>query len=76
MKKGVKKKEEMFVEQPTAPIVNDQALHQAIAEKAYELYQKGGQRHGHDMEDWLEAEKLVLSDKKGEKKLTSVPPTK
>ena len=76
MKKGTRKKEEIFAAQPTAPIVNDQALHQAISEKAYALYQKGGQRHGHDLEDWLEAEQLVLSMKKEEKKLTSVPPIK
>lgn len=76
MKKGIKKKKETFKEEPTAPIASDQALHQAISEKAYALYQKGGQRHGHDLEDWLEAEQLILSMKKGEKKLTSVPPIK
>lgn len=75
MKKGTKKKEEIFAEQPTAPIASDQALHQVIAEKAYALYQKGGRRHGQDLADWLEAERLVLSEK-GEKKLTSVPPAK
>lgn len=76
MKKATKKKEETFKEEPTAPIVNDRAVHQTIAEKAHELYEKGGRRHGHDLEDWLEAEQLVLSEKKGEKKLSSVPPTK
>jgi hypothetical protein len=75
MKKGTKKKEEIFAEQPTAPIVNDHGLHQAIAEKAYALYQEGGRRHGQDLADWLEAERLVLSEK-GEKKLISVPPAK
>lgn len=72
MKKGTKKKEEIFTEQPTAPIASDQALHQAISEKAYALYQKGGRRHGQDLEDWLEAEQLVLSMKKGELSLIHI----
>lgn len=76
MKKGMKKKEETFKEEPTAPIVNDRAIHQAIAEKAHELYEKGGWRHGHDLEDWLKAEQLVLSERKGEKNLTSIPRVK
>ena len=76
MKKGMKKKEETFREEPIAPIVDDRVIHQAIAEKAHELYEKGGRRHGHDLEDWLEAEQLILSEKKAEKKLTSIPRTK
>ena len=76
MKKEMKKKEETFRETPTAPIVNDREIHQAIAEKAHELYEKGGRRHGHDLEDWLEAEQRVLSERKGEKKLTSIPRAK
>jgi hypothetical protein len=76
MKKGMKKKEEAFREEPTAPIVDDRAIHQVIAKKAYELYEKGGRRHGHDLEDWLEAEQWVLSESKGEKKLISIPRTK
>ncbi len=55
MKKEMKKKDEAFKEEPTAPIVNDRAIHQAIAE---------------------EAEQLVLSERKGEKKLTSIPRAK
>jgi hypothetical protein len=31
-----------------------------IAEKAYELYVQRGQDHGHDLEDWLEAERQIL----------------
>ena len=76
MKKGMKKKEGTFREEPTAPIVNDKAIHLTISEKAHEIYDKGGRRHGHDLEDWLEAEQLVLSERKGEKKLTSIPRTR
>ncbi len=31
-----------------------------IAERAYELYTQRGQDHGHDLEDWLEAERQIL----------------
>ncbi|HJT19144.1 MAG TPA: DUF2934 domain-containing protein [Nitrospira sp.] len=30
-----------------------------IAIKAYELYEKRGRTHGHDVEDWVEAEAIV-----------------
>lgn len=32
-------------------------LHEDIALRAYHLFEAGGQRHGHDPEDWLSAEK-------------------
>ena len=28
----------------------------AIARRAYELYERRGGRHGHDVDDWLQAE--------------------
>ncbi len=43
------------------PTVSEQELRERIARKAYELYQKRGQAPGCDLEDWLEAERLVLS---------------
>jgi len=39
------------------------ALGARIAQRAYELYEANGGRHGHDMEDWLEAERQILSQK-------------
>jgi hypothetical protein len=45
----------------TGTIVDEKGLHDRIAEKAYELYQKRGQVHGHDLDDWLEAERLILA---------------
>ena len=30
-----------------------------IAKVAYELYERRGKVHGHDREDWLEAERIV-----------------
>jgi hypothetical protein len=41
---------------------DDKLRHQRIAEKAYELYQCRGCCHGQDLDDWLEAERLVLAE--------------
>lgn len=35
-------------------------IHNEIARGAYELYKKRGWAHGHDLDDWLEAEKTVM----------------
>ncbi len=39
---------------------NIENLSVEIVRVAYELYEKRGMAHGHDLEDWLEAEKIVL----------------
>jgi hypothetical protein len=36
-----------------------QEMYDAIAKKAYELYVDRNFEHGHDREDWLEAERIV-----------------
>ena len=36
-------------------------LHLSIAKRAYELYGERGYRHGSALDDWLEAEREVLS---------------
>ncbi|HET6371500.1 MAG TPA: DUF2934 domain-containing protein [Nitrospiria bacterium] len=33
-----------------------------IAIKAFELYERRGKAHGHDLEDWLRAEQMVLKE--------------
>lgn len=33
-----------------------------IAQRAYELYVHRGHVHGHDLDDWLEAERQILSE--------------
>ena len=43
-------------------IGDEQVLRQRIAEKAYELYECRGCCHGRDLDDWLEAEQLVLAE--------------
>lgn len=37
-------------------------LFERINQRAYELYQLRGESHGHDTEDWLEAERQVRVD--------------
>jgi hypothetical protein len=34
----------------------------SIAKKAYELFEGRGRAHGHDVDDWLEAERLVMEE--------------
>ena len=34
-------------------------FHDEIVRVAYELYEKRGMAHGHDFEDWIEAERIV-----------------
>lgn len=45
----------------TDPTFDPQSLYQRIAECAYELFLKRDQVHGHDLDDWLEAERMVLA---------------
>ncbi len=40
----------------------DRALNERIAQKDYELYLKRGQIDGYNVQDWLEAEKLVMAE--------------
>ena len=40
----------------------DELRHQRIAEKAHEIYESRGCCHGRDLDDWLEAERVVLGE--------------
>ena len=62
MTNPLKKKEEVFeTASSTGPTPGSQNLQEKIAACAYELFLKRGQAHGHDLEDWLEAEREVLA---------------
>jgi hypothetical protein len=39
--------------------LTDEELYERVSRKAYELYQQRGEEPGHDIEDWLTAERLV-----------------
>ena len=58
-------------------------LHSLIAEQAYALYELRGRVHGHDLDDWLEAERLIFkhghssrSDKKPSQISSTEKPSK
>jgi|GEM_PF-745055 hypothetical protein len=38
----------------------EEEIHFIISKKAYELYQSRGLTHGRDLEDWFEAERVIL----------------
>jgi DUF2934 family protein len=38
-------------------------LHERIAVRAFEIFEKRGRRHGRDWEDWFRAEQEVLSER-------------
>ena len=42
----------------------DPSVRDEIAKVAYEFFLKRGCSHGHDMEDWVKAEKIVMSKKR------------
>ena len=43
-----------------------EAFDERIARKAYELYEQRGRQHGHELEDWLEAERIILAEMKAQ----------
>ena len=38
-------------------------MEEYIRIRAYELFERGGRAHGHDIEDWLQAESEILGKK-------------
>jgi DUF2934 family protein len=42
--------------------VTDDRIRARIAEQAYYLYEKRGRIPGHEAEDWLQAERMVLAE--------------
>ena len=47
---------------PTSPAVSScDDPHILIAKRAYELYSERGHRHGNALDDWLDAEREILS---------------
>lgn len=43
---------------------NDHPLHENIALRAYEIYVTRGAFHGHDLDDWLQAERELVAGNK------------
>jgi len=44
--------------------LDEKTLYEMIEKKAYEIYEKRGGEHGKDLDDWLEAERIVKGRKK------------
>lgn len=62
MKNGTRSKTGASRGTTLPPMPDEGELRERIAHKAYDLFQQGGCRHGRDVQNWLEAEKLVLSE--------------
>ena len=45
-----------------APVELPDGMGDRISQKAYELWQERGFREGHDLEDWLDAETIVMEE--------------
>jgi S-adenosylmethionine synthetase len=48
--------------------MDEETIHEMIAKKAYEIYEKRGMGHGKDLDDWLEAESIVMGKKKNKRR--------
>jgi hypothetical protein len=44
----------------SSPIELPDGMWERIAKQAYELWEQRGCRHGHDLENWLDAEAIVM----------------
>jgi hypothetical protein len=55
--------ESRSTENTTTNQTDDQSqdFHARISERAYALYEEHGRENGHELEDWLEAERQVLN---------------
>ncbi|TAJ98259.1 MAG: DUF2934 domain-containing protein [Candidatus Manganitrophaceae bacterium] len=66
MKKPTPKKDQELTQEETNGRMDDRSLQERIAERAYALYLMRGEHHGNDLDDWLEAERRVLSEHSSE----------
>jgi hypothetical protein len=44
------------------PSFNNVEFYARVARRAYDLFERRGREEGHDVEDWLEAERLVKDE--------------
>ena len=51
------------VSEPTAPNRGPESMEDAVARRAYELYRARGAQDGHDLDDWLGAERELRSER-------------
>lgn len=49
---------------PPAPATGEDGVQARIAVRAYEIYMDRGCQEGHELDDWLEAERDMLGDRR------------
>jgi hypothetical protein len=59
---GTKRKKNLKKTEALPLVIRDEDLYERVAQKAHELYQERGEEPGHDLEDWLTAERLVKEE--------------
>ena len=52
------------------------ALHQEIVKVAHNLFERSGRVEGRDLDNWLEAERIVMTQHKQQEKLEAKIPAK
>lgn len=52
------------VEEGIPPPADADGVYASIAARAYALYEERGDRHGYDLQDWLQAERYVLEERR------------
>jgi Protein of unknown function (DUF2934) len=45
-----------------SPPVDQMTLYQRIAERAYQRFVERNRIHGHDLDDWFQAERVVMAE--------------
>lgn len=55
-------REQVTMRNRTGEFVGDP---EEVARAAYGLFERRGRAHGHDLEDWLEAERIVQARRRG-----------
>ncbi len=53
-----------FIQSHTPEVLIPPETQQKIAEIAYRLYEERGKEPGHELEDWLEAERIILGKRR------------
>jgi hypothetical protein len=61
-KRKTRRKNNPVTSPPPPLTLSDDELYARVALKAYELYQERGEEAGHDLADWLTAERLVKEE--------------
>jgi len=56
--------------------VKEVTLHQEIVKVAHDLFERSGRVEGHDLDNWFEAERVVMTQHREQEKLQAKIPAK